>query len=228
MRVAALYDVHGNLPALEAVLGEVDADRVDAVVCGGDVAAGPFPAECVERLQELGAVFVRGNADRELLGWSAERVSSEIREVRASLPTTATHEVDGLGPVLFCHGPPRSDEEIVTRITPDDVLEEILQDVEASVVIGGHTHVQFDRRIGRHRFVNAGSVGMPYEGRRGAFWALLGPEVDLRRTEYDAEDAVARLRSTGYPDAEQLAQWLLEPVDPDEATKYFERSARVP
>jgi diadenosine tetraphosphatase ApaH/serine/threonine PP2A family protein phosphatase len=196
-------------------------------VCGGDVAAGPFPAECVALLRGRGAVFVRGNADRDLHSWAAGRLSAEERDALAALPTTEMLAVDGIGPVRFCHATPRSDDEIVTRLTPDSRLAEILAGVTEPVVVAGHTHVQFDRRIGSHRFVNAGSVGMPYEGRRGAFWALLGPDVDLRRTEYDVEDAVERIRATGHPDADQLAQWLREPVDPEEASSYFERGARV-
>ena len=227
MRVAALYDVHGNLPALEAVLAEVDTERVDAIVCGGDVAAGPFPLESLQHLEARGAVFVRGNADRDPGKWPSKVLTQEQRETLAALPTTATLDVDGIGPVLFCHATPRRDDEVVTRLTPDRALAEVLANVSQSVVVAGHTHVQFDRRIGVHRFVNAGSVGIPYEGRRGAFWALLGPEVVLRRTAYATEDAVQRIRATGYPDADQLGQWLLEPVDPDEASAYFERGARA-
>ena len=222
MRVAALYDVHGNLPALEAVLAEVEREAVDAVVCGGDVAAGPMPGECLARLDAVGATYVRGNADRELTGWPAERLAAERRRFLASLPLSATLAVDGLGPTLFCHATPRRDDEIVTRLTPDAVVEDALAGVAERLVVGGHTHVQFDRVVGGHRFVNAGSVGVPYEGRRGAFWALLAGDVAFRRTEYDAEEAVAAIRATGYPEADQLAQWLLEPLDPQEVSSYFE------
>ena len=221
MRIAALHDVHGNLPALEAVLDEVERERVDAIVCGGDVAAGPMPVECVALLRAAGAKFVRGNADREHSAWLVAQMSDEERAFLAGLPTTVL-----LGEVLFCHGTPRSDEEIVTRITPVDVFEEILSGVEQELVVGGHVHVQFDRRVGAHRFVNAGSVGMPYEGRRGAFWALVSDDVELRSTEYDAEAALARIRETGYPDTEELAGWLLDPPDPDEVSAYFEGLAR--
>lgn len=226
MRVAALYDVHGNLPALEAVLAALELEDVGAVVCGGDVAVGPMPAECLARLDAVGALYVRGNADRELRGWPAERLSVERRRFLASLPTTLSLEIDKLGPTLFCHGTPRSDEEILTRITAEELLAEALEGTAEQVVVAGHTHVQFERQVGDRRLVNAGSVGMPYEGRRGAFWALLGPDVELRRTEYAVEEAVARIRATGYPDADQLAEWLLEPVDPGEASAYFENVAR--
>jgi predicted phosphodiesterase len=223
MRVAALYDVHGNLPALEAVLADVDRERVDAIVCGGDVAAGPLPAESLELLRERRAIFVRGNADRELRDWPSERLSARQLAFLAGLPLTVSLDVDGLGPVLFCHATPRSDEEIVTRLTPDDELADALDGVAERVVVCGHVHVQYDRRVGDRRVVNAGSVGMPYEGRVGAFWALLGPDVELRASEYDLRAALPRLRATGYPELEDvLASSLLEPVSAEEVSGYFE------
>ena len=221
MPVAALYDVHGNLPALEAVLAEVAAAGVEAIVCGGDVVAGPFPRECLERLQGREAVFIRGNADRELTPWLTEQLPDAAQEFLAKLP-----HVRSLDGVLYCHGSPRRDDEILTRVTPPERLAAVLEGVEEKLVVCGHTHVQFDLRSGPTRVVNAGSVGMPYEGRRGAFWALVdGTEVELRQTPYAVEAAVAAIRATAYPDADQLATWLLEPVDPDEASAYFESIA---
>jgi predicted phosphodiesterase len=222
VRVAALYDVHGNLPALEAVLAEVAREAVDAIVCGGDVCAGPMPQECLDALRALDAVFVRGNGDRALAAWPSARLAEDDRAFLAGLPLTASLDVDGLGPTLFCHATPRSDEEIVTRLTPDDELAAAHEGIAERVVVAGHVHVQIDRTVGERRYVNAGSVGMPYEGRRGAFWALLGPDVELRRTSYDVEAAVEQLLATGYPDAEQYAGWLLEPEDPAEVSAYFE------
>ena len=222
MRVAALYDVHGNLPALEAVLAEVAREEVDAIVCGGDVCAGPLPQECLDRLRALDAVFVRGNGDRALGEWPAARLAEDDRAFLAGLPLTASLDVNGLGPTLFCHATPRSDEEIVTRLTPDDELAAAHDGIDERVVVAGHVHVQVDRTVGGRRYVNAGSVGMPYEGRRGAFWALLGPDVELRCTSYDVGAAVERLLATGYPDVEQYAGWLLEPEDPAEVSAYFE------
>jgi predicted phosphodiesterase len=222
VRVAALYDVHGNLPALEAVLAEVARESVDAIVCGGDVCAGPLPQECLDRLRALDAVFVRGNGDRALGEWPASRLAGDDRAFLTGLPLTASLDVDELGPTLFCHATPRTDEEIVTRLTPDDELAAAHEGIAERVVVAGHVHVQVDRVVGGRRYVNAGSVGMPYEGRRGAFWALLGPDVELRRTDYDVEAAVEQLVATGYPDAEQYAGWLLEPEDPAEVSAYFE------
>lgn len=237
MRVAALCDIHGNLPALDAVLAEVSSAAPDAVVCVGDLVGGPFPAECLDRMTGVRDVqFVRGNADRlvvegvDELGvdWDRERarLGEERIAIIASWPLTVELDVDGLGRTLFCHATPASDEPIYTRVTPDEEVAGLLGDVGADVLVCGHTHVQFDRTLaGGLRIVNAGSVGMPYEGRQGAFWALLGPDVELRRTEYDVEAAVAAMRATGAPDVEeQLVRYLLEPPGADEATAFFESS----
>lgn len=234
MRIAVISDVHGNLPALEAVLAELDREGVELVVSGGDVAMGPMPTECVDALRALDRVlWVRGNADREavperyteLAGWVAERLGPERRELLTGAPLTASVDVDGLGPVLCFHGTPRSDEEILTKLSPEHRVAAALDGVAQRVVVHGHTHVQYDRRVADWRVVNAGSVGIPYEGRRGAFWALLGPDVELRRTEYDVEAAVEAIRATGYPSFDELAGWLLEPPDPDEISAFFEGNA---
>lgn len=238
MRVAALNDIHGNLPALDAVLAEVDAEGVDAVVCGGDTVSGPFSRGVFDRLTSLpNAFFVRGNADREVLegidtfgvDWVAERaiLGEERLAVVGSWPLTVELEVAGLGRTLFCHAIPSADDPIFTRITPDEDVVELLGNVDAELLVCGHTHVQFDRVLSTGlRVVNAGSVGMPYEGRRGAFWALLGPSVELRRTEYDVDAAATMVREVGRPTDEQLADCLLEPPDPAEVTAFFE-SKRV-
>jgi putative phosphoesterase len=242
-RVAALYDVHGNLPALEAVLAEVERCRVDVVVVGGDVAIGPMPRECLERLRALGdrAVFVRGNGDREIASvpagddgdlwtartrWSATQLDAEELEFLTGLPTTQSLHVRGLGRVLFCHGSPRDDEEIVTMLTSEERLAPMLHDVAEATVVCGHTHVQFDRAVDDKRVVNAGSVGMPYEVRPGAYWALLDRGVELRRTGYDLEAAAAAVRASGFPGADELAaENVLTTPGPTEASEHFERQA---
>jgi putative phosphoesterase len=241
-RVAALYDVHGNLPALDAALAEVDELGVDLILSGGDLLLGPQPVECLERLRERGATFIRGNCDRAVVGdvesehgpwddpwlariaWTAEQLSQEQLDFVRSWREVVSVAVDGLGQVLFCHGSPRSDEEIMTAITPPKRLDPMLDGVQESVVVCGHTHVQFDRRLGDRRLVNAGSVGLPYEGEAGiACWALLGPDVELRRTRYDVELAAEAIRTTGYPDEDGAVRgFLLEPSSADEATAHFE------
>ncbi|MEA2272708.1 MAG: hypothetical protein QOI98_1416 [Solirubrobacteraceae bacterium] len=247
-RVAALYDIHGNLPALEAVLAEMEALEPDLVVVGGDVVAGPLPGETLERLVALGdrVQWVRGNADREVVEaydqgrpstafsdqaaratmWTAEQVTRSQRDLLSSFEDRVTLEIEGLGPVLFCHGSPRSDEEIITSVTSDERLRAILEGVAEPIVVCGHTHAQFERRVAGHLVVNAGSVGMPYEGDAAAFWLSLDPEVNLRRTDYDVDAGVELMRATGYPDVdEMLRESLLEPADPAWVAEYFEGRA---
>jgi predicted phosphodiesterase len=246
LTVAVLCDIHGNLPALDAVLAELRADPPDAVVLGGDVVAGPQPAEVLGRLRglEWPLHWVRGNADRCVVtafdgaipaaerdepmwvadAFSAERLTRAERDLLAALPPLGELEVEGLGRVLFCHGTPRSDEERVTAVTPEPRLARILDGVEAGLVVGGHTHRQFDLRAGGHRMVNAGSVGRPYEREPGAYWLRLGPDVELRRTPYDTAAAVAAFRALGYPDAEGM----VADEDPDEVAAAFEAGAGAP
>jgi putative phosphoesterase len=227
-RVAALYDIHANLPALDAVLSEVE--EADLVVVGGDFSHGPLPAETVDRLRGLGdrVRFIRGDADREVAGpdaWQRAPLGEERLAFLAGLPETVTIEVAGLGSVLFCHGSPRSDEDIITAVTPDDRLGRILADVDDPVVVCGHTHHQFDRTAHGIRVVNAGSVGMPYEGRPGAFWAMLGPEVELRSTAYDLDIAEVAILASGFPGADELVDTLRSPPTPDEVARQFESLA---
>ncbi|HEX6599552.1 MAG TPA: metallophosphoesterase family protein [Gemmatimonadaceae bacterium] len=222
--VAALYDIHGNLPALDAVLAEVERQHVDRIVVGGDIVLGPMPRETLARVRALGkrAVVIRGNCDRlvadpraepvqrlpatvrEVVEWTAAQLSASERELLGALPTTATLPVEGIGDVLFCHATPRSDEELFTVQSPADQVETMLGGVTAPLVVCGHTHMQFDRRVQRTRVVNAGSVGMPY-GAPGAYWLGLGPDVRMERTDYDLGQAAAAVRFTRYPQADSFA-----------------------
>lgn len=238
VRVAALYDVHGNLPALEAVLADPRLETADAIVSGGDLVAGPLPAECLDALERLGSRvrFLAGNADRETVSpshegplaavgrWGNARLGAERLRRVAAWPATIELEVDGLGAVLFCHATPRSDTTILTRLTPVDDVAAELAGIAARTVVCGHTHVQYEREVDGITLVNAGSVGMPYEGSAAARWALLdGSGSSLVSTPYDAAAALRRLARTGFP---LLADWL-EPVlrgevTADEATRSFE------
>ena len=248
MRVAAIYDIHANLPALEAVLEDIRQARVNRIVVGGDIVPGPMPRETITCLREVGipVQFVLGNGDREVLArmrgtetewyrsaaeqwrapvrWNAEQLRAEDEELLASWPVTARLHIQGLGEVVFCHGTPRSDTEIFTRLTSEERLLPIFDGVKVSTVVCGHTHMQFDRMIGRIRVVNAGSVGMPF-GEPGAYWLLLGPEVELRRTNYDLVKAAELIRATKYPQAEDFAtRNVLQPPSEKEMLEAFSRA----
>jgi predicted phosphodiesterase len=229
MPVAALYDIHGNLPALEAVLEEICCEGVDHVLVGGDVLPGPMPCECLDLLTglEIPTQFIMGNGDRETLAqmrgietewyrkappywrdpidWTAQQLLPKHEKLIAGWPATLPLHVDGLGDVLFCHATPRNDKEIFTRLTAEERLRPAFASVTAGLVVCGHTHMQFDRRVGKTRVVNAGSVGMPF-GRTGADWLLLGPEMQLRHTDYDRERAAQRIRQISYPQTDDFVE----------------------
>jgi predicted phosphodiesterase len=240
MRVAVLADIHANLPALEAVLVEVDRAAVDRIVLLGDIALGPLPGETLDVLAALGerAVWVHGNCERELVaaydgaveadgGESARDCAALLeerhRQLLTGLPMSVSFDVDGLGPTLFCHATPRRDDEFVLVDSPLPVWREVLAGVEEPLVVLGHTHMPYDRLADGRRVVNAGSVGMAY-GPRGACWALLGPQVELRRTPYDTEAAAQRIRAGRHAQRDQWAQqYVLKPPGDAEALEVFSR-----
>ena len=230
-RVAVLSDVHGNSIALAAVLADVEQADPDLIVFGGDFSWGPLPEETCRLVDGLNARFVRGNADRAVLEntsetekeqWMQAHHTPEMRELLGGFEEHVVVEVDGLGPVRFCHGSPRTDEECVTPETPEARVREFSEGVEERVIVTAHVHIQFDREVAGIRSVNAGSVGLPYEGRPGAYWALLGPGVEMRRTEYDVEEAVERYRATDFPGVEELAEMMLTPPEPREVIDHAE------
>jgi putative phosphoesterase len=236
VRVAALYDIHGNLPALSAVLADIEREGIETVVIGGDIAWGPFPSQTVVLLQTLHAYFIRGNADREVAEpsdatddvaqvtrWCAERLTPDQRAWLNGLAVDLSLEIEGLGSVLFCHGSPRSDEESLTHLTPEERLRSCTAGVNEPIVVCGHTHIQFDRRVDGRRVVNAGSVGLPYQGARGAFWAILGPDVELRRTEYDVDSTTRLMGMSACPHVDPIfVDALTNPPDADETARHFE------
>jgi predicted phosphodiesterase len=234
LRAAALADVHGNAPALEAVLAEVERDAPDLIVFCGDLTWGPLPEETLALVTGLGARFVRGNAERVLLEggeetersrFLAERHEAGVLELVRAFEDAVVVEVDGLGPTRFCHGSPRSDEELVTESTPVERVREFLVGVEESAVVTAHTHVSYERLVDGVRLLNPGSVGLPYEGRPGAYWALLGPGVEHRRTEYDLDDAERRIRARGGPFADLTMELLRSPPTRAEAIAHAEERA---
>jgi putative phosphoesterase len=241
MRMAAVYDIHGNLPALEAVLQEIPGAGVDHIVVGGDVVPGPMTREALERLLDLDnpVEFIRGNCEREMLAevrgvesnvpnryremmrWVAQQMQPEYDGVLASWPQTFSVGIEGLGKVLFCHATPRDDNEIFTRLTTEKKLLPVFEGLDVDLVVCGHTHMQFDRTVGRVRVVNAGSVGMPF-GEPGAYWLVLGPDVELRHTPYDLTKAAERIRGTDYPQAEDFAaNNVLQPPSEAEMLETF-------
>jgi predicted phosphodiesterase len=253
MPVAAICDIHGNLPALEAVLEDIRQAHVDQIVVGGDVVPGPMPRETLARLLDLDmpVQFIYGNGElavlaqmaatdpdtatywgttsgaplpeplREVLRWTAQQLHPEYERLLASWPKTLSLEIGGLGTVLFCHATPRNETEIFTRLTTEERLVPVFEGLNVSAVVCGHTHMQFDRLIGGIRVVNAGSVGMPF-GEPGADWLLLGPDVQLRHTDYDLTEAAARIRGTRYPQAEDVAaHYVLQPPSEREMLDVF-------
>jgi len=245
MRVAAIYDIHGNLPALEAVLEEIRRAEAALIVVGGDIIPGPMPRETLECLLNLDIPvrFIQGNCEidalaemtgtgevrfpeqvRDIMRWSAEQLFPEYQQLLAGWAKTLRIEIDGLGAVLFCHATPRDDNEIFTRLTPEENLLPIFQGLDADLVVCGHTHMQFDRLIGSVRVVNAGSVGMPF-GESGADWLLLGTDIQLQHTTYDLTKAAARVRQTNYPQAQEFAaNYILQPPKEEQMLEVLTRA----
>ena len=230
--------MHGNVLALQAVLEELRAEDVDLVVWTGDLSWGAEPTATLEVVRSLDrpTLYVRGNAERALVElrdgvrdtasereqWMLDQHSAEDLEFAASFEHSHSVEVEELGQVYFCHGSPRSDEELLTAETPDARVAAATSEIEERVLVTGHTHSQYNRDIAGLRALNPGSIGMPYEHRPGAYWAVLGPGVELRRTEYDVAAATERLRKSGFPDCEPLVDTLLEPPTPAEMIKHAE------
>jgi predicted phosphodiesterase len=223
--------VHGNAPAFTAVLADIEREEVDLIVSCGDLTWGPLPEETYDIARTLNARFVRGNADRAVLErlsgtererWMQEHHSDAMRDFLASFEATVPLEVDGLGRVRLCHGSPRSDEECVTPETPEDRVREFSADIDERVIVTAHVHMQFDREAAGIRSLNAGSVGLPYESAPGAYWALLGPDVEFRRTDYDVDATIERYRGSGQPDVEQVVDLMLEPPSQREIIDYGE------
>lgn len=242
MPVACLYDIHGNLPALEAVLEDVRRSGADHVVVGGDVLPGPMPRECLALLRSLDipAEYIIGNGDRETvtamqggvsdavpeyfrdaMHWNASQLTPADAEAIRKWPLTRRLHVGGIGDVIFCHATPRNDTEIFTRATSDATLLQIFEPLGVHAVVCGHTHMQHERTVGTTRIINAGSIGASFQG-AGAYWVLLGPTVQLRRTYYDVDRAAARVRATAYPQAEQFAATsILQPPSEEATLKLF-------
>lgn len=245
--LAALYDIHGNLPALEAVLNDVRRAGVTRIIIGGDAVPGPMPAECLALLRNLDipVQFIRGNGDRVVLaaragdditaevpeafrdaiGWNAAKLDDETAGWMRSWPAMTSVHHARHGEIAFCHASMRNDTDIFTRLTPDEQVRPLFAGTSAGVVVCGHTHMQFDRRIGSLRVVNAGSVGMSFQG-PGAYWLLIDDEIRLCRTDYDRAAAAARVRGTSFPRAVEFAAGNIE--RPPEEAAMLEAFGKVP
>jgi putative phosphoesterase len=244
-RVAVIADVHGNAPALAAVLDDIADAGVDLVVSCGDLTWGPLPRETLDVIDGVRTKvrFVRGNAERALGELDArvgagDREGLTARELWMIGAHSAAHvdslygfpeqlvvAIHGLGRVRFCHGSPRSDEELVTPETPEQRMRAIVAEMpDEHVLVTAHTHLQFDRGVCGIRSVNPGSVGMPYERQPGGYWAILGPDVELRRTTYDVGETVRRYRESGDPLGDAMVETLVSPPSPAEVIAHAERA----
>jgi predicted phosphodiesterase len=240
MKILALYDIHGNVEALDAVLADPRAAAPDAVVVGGDAVPGPFARRTLDRLEALAVPvhWLRGNGEREVAEAvgapepaeddvvarcakvSADELGAERARALGELPLTV--ELDG---VTFFHATPASDMEILTRISSPERWAAALAGL-TGLAVAGHTHQQDDRAVAGVRFVNAGSVGLPYEGDGAARWAwIAGGEPELRSTPYDAAGAGARMLAAGWPDERSIAGALTDPIEPVVITELFEERA---
>jgi putative phosphoesterase len=238
MNVLALYDIHGNVDALEAVLADERASDPDVVVVGGDAVPGPFAEDTLARLEalEVPVRWIRGNGEREVAeavdgptaadddlaartaALTAAAIGGDAARALGEVPLTL--ELDG---VLYCHATPRRDDEMLTRLSPPERWEEALGEIDAGLVVAGHTHQQDDRMVGDVRFINAGSVGLPYEGDSAARWLWVADGVpELRRTAYDGAGVGERILAAGWPDERSVGAALVEPVDAIVVTRIFE------
>ena len=242
--VVVLSDVHGVLPVLDDVLRDPVVERADLIVVTGDHAAGPMPVETLDRLVRLGerVTLVRGNADRELVAmardvgferddrpavsfWAAAQLRDDQVGLLAGLPHPVTVDIDGFGPVLFCHGSPRDDDEVVLVDTRIERWREALAGVDDAVrtIVCGHTHMPFVRLVDRRLVVNPGSVGMPY-GTAGAPWSLLeNGTVSLHRTAVDPVRVGAALRAgSAFPDIDGwVDEYVVSPASDVDALLAF-------
>ena len=187
MRIALISDVHGNLVALEAVLAQLKGHSPDQIVCLGDVASlGPYPVECIERLESEKIPVVLGNADAWLLSpvtidrtesetekweeielWCVEQLGDKHRQILESYPMTLSIQASDDVSMLCFHGTPEAPTQIIDANTPQNKLQAIFDETNESLLAGGHTHTQILRHFDEKMLMNPGSVGLPHAERIG-------------------------------------------------------------
>ena len=214
MRDAVLFDIHGNIDALDAVLADAAAAGCEGLVLGGDVAyMGPAPDDCIDRVRAFSGrvVAIRGNTDRMIAGgddaiaeWAADRLGAErVSWLGGLQPERVLPEHDA----LLVHAVPGDDERRIDPDTPDAIAEALVGDPGHATLLCGHVHIQYARRVGAVEVVNPGSVGFPFDGDQAAAWAIVDDgTVELRRTAYDVERALARLAELASHPERALAE----------------------
>jgi predicted phosphodiesterase len=218
LRDAVLFDIHGNIDALAAVLSDAADAGCDGLLLGGDYAyMGPAPDDCVDLLREHPGrvVAIRGNTDRMIANgddhiaeWAADRLGDERVSWLGGLQTARVlPEHDA----VIVHAVPGDDEWRLTPDTPDELAEARTADVGHATMLCGHVHLQYSRKVGEVEVVNPGSVGFPFDGDQRAAWAIIDDgQVELRRTAYDVERALARLAGLASHPERALAERRLQ------------------
>ena len=214
MRDAVLFDIHGNIDALDAVLADAAAAGCDGLVLGGDVAyMGPAPDACVDRVRAFPGrvVAIRGNTDRMIASgddaiaeWAAGRLGDErVAWLGGLQPERVLPEHDA----LLVHAVPGDDERRIDPDTPDAIAEALVGDSGHATLLCGHVHIQYARRVGTVEVVNPGSVGFPFDGDQAAAWAIVDDgTIELRRTGYDVERALERVAGLASHPERALAE----------------------
>ena len=241
MIIAALYDIHGNLSALQAVLHELVQIKPDLVVIGGDVLPGPFPRACLDAIKKFPypTKYIKGNGEdgvidanenkidpglpesvQHSLNWNAQKMENEQIQEISSWPKTFSLSHPILGQILFCHATPENNTEIFTKKTSADLLPNSLYSFKDTIIICGHTHMQFDIIRKGVRIINAGSIGMPF-GKSGAFWLLIKENITVMDTPYDLEDASQKVITSGYPEAHQFSEMIIRPPSESDMLERF-------
>ncbi|MEM8861695.1 MAG: metallophosphoesterase family protein [Chloroflexota bacterium] len=242
MKIATLYDIHGNLPALEAVLAEIEKENVDAIVVGGDAIAGPMPNEVLDRLQTIQTPvhFILGNGESEVLHYlagepivaltpageeGAKVVGDQLTEANKAFVRGWAFSVKfkspHFGDILFCHATPHNNTHVFTKNSDPAKIDAVFDGVMADLVVCGHTHMQYDMAPAGKRVVNSGSVGLPF-GEPGAHWLLIDETVEFKNTEFDREAAAETIRQSGSPDAEMfISRAILSTPSESDVTAVF-------